>query len=98
MCSLRPDYVKIQKYCNIGRNFNDIDDSWTSVKSTIDFYNKNQDILVSVSKPGVVNDLDMVWDVWFSPIKQEQLFRAFKVSIQLPISIQVQCQQQNILT
>jgi len=55
-----PDYPKIAKYCNIWRNFDDIDDSWASVKGIVDFYVKTQDTLVPVAKPGAFHDPDMI--------------------------------------
>jgi hypothetical protein len=55
-----PDYESIQKHCNIWRNFDDIDDSWTSVKSIIDFYTKNQNTFVPIAKPGAFHDPDML--------------------------------------
>lgn len=55
-----PDYAKIQKFCNIWRNFDDIDDSWTSAKSIVDFYVKNQDTFLPFAKPGAFHDPDML--------------------------------------
>ncbi|XP_003747590.1 alpha-N-acetylgalactosaminidase [Galendromus occidentalis] len=54
------DYESIQEHCNIWRNFNDIDDAWTSVKSIIDFYKTNQRTFVQVAKPGAFHDPDML--------------------------------------
>lgn len=61
LCStLQPDYASIQEHCNIWRNFDDIDDSWASLKSIIDFYKKYQQVFQSVAKPGAFHDPDMV--------------------------------------
>lgn len=57
---MKPDYVKIAKYCNIWRNYNDIDDSWDSVRSIIDFYGDDKTHFVEVAGPGNFNDPDMV--------------------------------------
>ncbi len=40
-----PDYGTIAKFCNLWRNFDDIEDSWKSVTSIIEFYAKYQDVL-----------------------------------------------------
>jgi alpha-N-acetylgalactosaminidase len=58
--TMTPDYVKIAKYCNIWRNFNDIDDSWNSVKEIIKFYGDDHSHFVEVAGPGHFNDPDML--------------------------------------
>ena len=35
---MAPNYKSIAQYCNLWRNFDDIDDSWESVTSIIDYY------------------------------------------------------------
>lgn len=57
---MKPNYTQIAKYCNIWRYFYDIDDSWNSILSVVDYYAKNQDELVAVAGPGSWNDPDMV--------------------------------------
>lgn len=42
------------------RNFDDIQDSWESVLSIIDFYAKNQDIFSKYHGPGSWFDPDML--------------------------------------
>jgi len=42
------------------RNFDDIQDSWTSVEAIIDYYGNNQDVIVPNAGPGHWNDPDMV--------------------------------------
>jgi hypothetical protein len=56
----RPDYESISKHCNLWRNFNDIDDSWQSVLSIIDFYAEHQDDFAQTHGPGHWFDPDMV--------------------------------------
>jgi len=60
---LQPDYVKIATYCNIWRNFNDIDDSWDSVNKIITFYGDDKTGFTEVAAPGSFNDPDMVSSV-----------------------------------
>lgn len=55
-----PDYASISRHCNLWRNFDDIDDSWQSVLSIIDFYAKNQDDFAEYHGPGHWFDPDMV--------------------------------------
>ena len=42
------------------RNFDDIQDSWQSVASVIDYYGDNQDTIIPNAGPGHWNDPDMV--------------------------------------
>jgi len=60
VCWLQPDYVKIAQYCNIWRNFDDIDDSWDSVNGIITFYGDDKTGFAEVAAPGSFNDPDMV--------------------------------------
>ena len=60
LCTLQPDYEKIARYCNIWRNYNDIDDSWDSVKQIIEFYGDDKTSFSEVAAPGSFNDPDMV--------------------------------------
>lgn len=57
---LQPDYVEIAKYCNIWRNYADIQDSWDSVRGIIEFYGKDKGFFSDVAGPGNFNDPDMV--------------------------------------
>ncbi|XP_075040705.1 alpha-galactosidase A [Mixophyes fleayi] len=54
------NYSEVAQYCNLWRNFDDIEDSWTSVKYVIDFTSALQDELVPVAGPGAWNDPDML--------------------------------------
>ncbi|KAF8790285.1 alpha-N-acetylgalactosaminidase-like [Argiope bruennichi] len=55
-----PDYAAIAQHCNLWRNFDDIEDSWDSVLSIVDFYAAHQDELVAAAGPGHWNDPDMI--------------------------------------
>ncbi len=57
---LQPNYTAITSTCNIWRNFDDIQDSWSSVASVIDYYGDNQDVIIANAGPGHWNDPDMV--------------------------------------
>lgn len=50
----------IAEHCNLWRNFDDIQDSWASVETIIDYYGNNQDAVVPNAGPGHWNDPDML--------------------------------------
>ncbi|XP_043823120.1 alpha-N-acetylgalactosaminidase [Dromiciops gliroides] len=54
------NYTLLTEICNLWRNYDDIEDSWQSVLSIVDWYTKNQDILQPVAGPGHWNDPDML--------------------------------------
>ena len=54
------DYKKVAKSANMARNTRDIQDSWDSVLSTIEFYGENKDNFAEAAGPGFWNDPDMV--------------------------------------
>lgn len=56
----QPNYSSIIESCNLWRNFDDIQDSWSSLESIIDYYGNNQDTIVPNAGPGHWNDPDMV--------------------------------------
>lgn len=58
--SFQPDYKAIAHSCNIWRNYDDIQDSWDSVKGIIDFYGNNVGNFSQFAAPGSFNDPDMV--------------------------------------
>lgn len=58
--SKQPNFSSIIEHCNLWRNFDDIQDSWTSLESIIDYYGNNQDAIVPNAGPGHWNDPDMV--------------------------------------
>ncbi|XP_068236397.1 alpha-N-acetylgalactosaminidase-like isoform X2 [Palaemon carinicauda] len=55
-----PDWESIIKTCNLWRNFDDIQDSWASVTSILDYYADNQDSIIPNAGPGHWNDPDML--------------------------------------
>ncbi|XP_060562531.1 alpha-N-acetylgalactosaminidase-like, partial [Ruditapes philippinarum] len=55
-----PDYKKIASYCNIWRNYADIQDSWDSVRGIIEFYGNDTGNFSLVAGPGNYNDPDMI--------------------------------------
>lgn len=54
------NYTEVAGTCNLWRNYKDIQDSWKSVLSILDWFVKHQDILQPVSGPGHWNDPDML--------------------------------------
>ncbi|KAM4019775.1 alpha-galactosidase A [Anomaloglossus baeobatrachus] len=54
------NYTEVAEYCNSWRNFDDIQDSWASVKYLMDFTASLQDELVDAAGPGGWNDPDML--------------------------------------
>jgi len=57
---LQPNYTKIAYYCNLWRNYHDIQDSWSSVLDIINHYATNQDDFQPFAGPGHWNDPDML--------------------------------------
>ncbi|XP_063979811.1 alpha-N-acetylgalactosaminidase [Diachasmimorpha longicaudata] len=57
---ITPNWTSIIKHCNLWRNYNDIQDSWASVETIIDYYGDNQDKIVPNAGPGHWNDPDML--------------------------------------
>ncbi|XP_005811572.2 alpha-galactosidase A [Xiphophorus maculatus] len=56
----KPNYTAIRETCNHWRNFNDVFDSWNSIKSILDWTASHQDIIVPSAGPGGWNDPDML--------------------------------------
>ncbi|XP_041846454.1 alpha-galactosidase A [Melanotaenia boesemani] len=56
----KPNYTAIRETCNHWRNFDDVYDSWTSVKSILNWTTFYQDIIVPSAGPGGWNDPDML--------------------------------------
>ena len=65
--TIRPNYTGIAEACDLARNTKDIQDSWSSVLSAIEYYGENLYDFASVAAPGFWNDPDMlvVGDLWF---------------------------------
>eukprot|EP00095_Tigriopus_kingsejongensis_P002201 maker-scaffold2190_size19107-snap-gene-0.6 protein:Tk02201 transcript:maker-scaffold2190_size19107-snap-gene-0.6-mRNA-1 annotation:"Alpha-N-acetylgalactosaminidase" len=55
-----PDYPRIAEYCNLWRNYGDIQDSWTDVLDIVDHYGDQQDVFAQFAGPGQWNDPDML--------------------------------------
>ncbi|KAL5012401.1 hypothetical protein ScPMuIL_010952 [Solemya velum] len=55
-----PEYEKIAESCNIWRNYYDIQDSWASLKTIIEFYGDDVGNFSKVAGPGNFNDPDML--------------------------------------
>ncbi|CAF4311242.1 unnamed protein product, partial [Adineta steineri] len=57
---MKPNYSAIAHSCNLWRNWADIDDSWESVYSIVQWFGDNQDRLSPFHGPGHWNDPDML--------------------------------------
>jgi len=53
-------YALMVRYCNLWRNFDDIQDSWSSLSSIIDFWASAGPDFVAAARPGAFNDPDML--------------------------------------
>ncbi|KAH7953966.1 hypothetical protein HPB49_014634 [Dermacentor silvarum] len=58
--NITTNYTLIGHHCNMWRYNYDIDDIWRSVEGVIDYYAKNQIVLVPAAAPGRWNDPDML--------------------------------------
>ncbi|XP_032126085.1 alpha-N-acetylgalactosaminidase [Sapajus apella] len=56
----RVNYSLLVDICNLWRNYDDIQDSWQSVLSILNWFVQHQDILQPVAGPGHWNDPDML--------------------------------------
>ncbi|KAF1676037.1 Alpha-N-acetylgalactosaminidase, partial [Pygoscelis papua] len=54
------NYTILAEVCNLWRNYDDIQDSWDSVLSILDWFSANQDVLQPAAGPGHWNDPDML--------------------------------------
>ncbi|RVE56034.1 hypothetical protein OJAV_G00232230 [Oryzias javanicus] len=54
------NYTQLGEICNLWRNYDDIQDSWDSVLTIIDWFFDNQDALQPAAGPGRWNDPDML--------------------------------------
>lgn len=61
----QPNFTLISKHCNLWRNYDDIEDSWNSVVSIINYFGDRQELIGKYSGPGHWNDPDMVTSVKF---------------------------------
>lgn len=55
-----PNYTEIRETCNHWRNFADVYDSWSSIKSILDWTATNQKVITPAAGPGGWNDPDML--------------------------------------
>jgi hypothetical protein len=53
-------YPELAKICNLWRQFDDIQNSWDSMLSIVDYWGDNQDVFSKYSGPGQWNDPDML--------------------------------------
>ncbi|XP_074529903.1 alpha-galactosidase A [Halichoeres trimaculatus] len=56
----QPNYTAIRETCHHWRNYQDVYDSWSSIKSILDWTSSHQDIIVPAAGPGGWNDPDML--------------------------------------
>ncbi|KAM7353165.1 alpha-N-acetylgalactosaminidase isoform 2-T6 [Cochliomyia hominivorax] len=57
---MKPNLTLVKENCNLWRYFDDIQDSWTSVESIIDYFGNNQEVIAQHAGPGHWNDPDML--------------------------------------
>ncbi|KAJ8708621.1 hypothetical protein PYW08_010003 [Mythimna loreyi] len=55
-----PDYVQVAKYCNLWRNFHDIQTTWPSARGVLQYYESNYQLFSKYHGPGHWNDPDML--------------------------------------
>uniref|UniRef100_T1GT70 Alpha-galactosidase n=1 Tax=Megaselia scalaris TaxID=36166 RepID=T1GT70_MEGSC len=55
-----PNYDLLKRFCNLWRNWGDIDDSYQSLREIMDYFAKNQDRIQPHAGPGHWNDPDML--------------------------------------
>lgn len=60
IAKIKPDYAMIRKTCNMWRNYNDIQDSWDSVISIINWWSKDPYNMSAYHGPGGWNNPDMI--------------------------------------
>lgn len=57
---IQPNFTFVKENCNLWRSYDDIQDSWASVESIIDYFGNNQEQIAQYAGPGHWNDPDMV--------------------------------------
>lgn len=60
MAGMSPDYKRVAEYCNLWRNYDDINSNWDSVAGIIKYYGDAQDEFQPFAGPGNWNDPDMI--------------------------------------
>lgn len=58
--NITTNYTRAGQISNLWRNFHDIQDSWSTVLRTIEYFKANQDIFQPAAGPGRWNDPDML--------------------------------------
>jgi alpha-N-acetylgalactosaminidase len=73
---LKPDFAAVRATCNQWRNYNDVQDSWDSVLTIVDYYGKDVGNFSGYAGPGGWNDPDMlvVGDFGLSYYQQKAQF------------------------
>lgn len=87
----QPNYDSIAQHCNLWRNWDDIEDSWASLKGIIDWFGDNQDRFAGRAGPGNWNDPDMVSDYTSTRFVSRDFF--FDNPIFFSFNFYVCCQQ-----
>ncbi|XP_046665284.1 alpha-N-acetylgalactosaminidase-like [Homalodisca vitripennis] len=57
---IAPNFTALVEYCNLWRNYDDIDDSWASLTDIMDYFARKQDSIADYAGPGHWNDPDML--------------------------------------
>lgn len=57
---IRPNYEALVRTCNLWRNWDDIDDTWSNVTNILKWFSSNQDRIAPYHGPGHWNDPDML--------------------------------------
>ncbi|XP_025088515.1 alpha-N-acetylgalactosaminidase-like [Pomacea canaliculata] len=73
---IKPNYQKVRQYCNVWRQYWDVQDSWQNVLNIIDFYGNNAGDFANFSGPGGFSDPDelIVGDFGLSYYQQKAQF------------------------
>ncbi|XP_073988296.1 alpha-N-acetylgalactosaminidase-like isoform X2 [Rhodnius prolixus] len=58
--SMQPNFTQLVEYCNLWRNYDDIEDSWSSVVDVVDYFAEHQNYIGTYHGPGHWNDPDML--------------------------------------
>jgi len=65
--NFQPNYAVLAEHCNLWRNFDDIQDSYASLRHILDYFGQKQDNMGPVAGPGHWNDPDMVRNYFWQP-------------------------------
>ncbi|RZC40477.1 Melibiase domain containing protein, partial [Asbolus verrucosus] len=57
---VKPNYTALAETCNLWRNWDDIDDTWSNVTNILKWFSSNQDRIAPFSGTGHWNDPDML--------------------------------------